>query len=249
MRNLETRITCHLGWLFWSVMIIAIMTEPIDAANDLAEKKEALDVIADFAVKVCKDIPLTGGEKEYELSGEASAELNGLIKKLVNLGIKGTAKYKKSKYEGVLREDLVKALKNSADCKLEVFRELKSQLLGEGHSDDDQLEIVSYDEEGFRDFWERRGNTPEMVAALVTAAVMGVFIKDVVRHGKPGKTYRKNIEMTGGEILATPYSKYLDEQSRTLKKVSVRSRSGESGAFNVQEWTFVSKEGVWMPID
>ena len=107
MRNLETRITCHLGWLFWSVMIIAIMTEPIDAANDLAEKKEALDVIADFAVKVCKDIPLTGGEKEYELSGEASAELNGLIKKLVNLGLKGTAKYKKSIDEGVLRDDLV----------------------------------------------------------------------------------------------------------------------------------------------
>lgn len=249
MRNLKTRITFHLGWLFWGFMIITIMSEPIEAADDLAEKKEALDVIADFAGKVCKDIPLTGDEREYELSGEASAELNGLIKKLVNLGIKVTAKYKKSKYEGVLREDLVKALKNSADCKLDVFRELKLQLLGEGHSDDDPLEIVNYDEEGFREFWERRGNTPEMVASLVTAAVTGVFIKDVVIYGKPGITYAQKIEMTGEEVLATPYSEYLDEQGRTLKKVSVRSRSGESGAFNVQEWTFVSKEGMWTLID
>jgi len=230
-------------------MIIAIMSEPIEAAEDLAAKKEALDVIADFADKVCKDIPLSGDEGEYELSGEASAELDGLIKKLVNLGIKVTAKYKKSKYEGVHREDLVKALKNSADCKLEVFRELKLQLLGEGHSDDDPLEIVNYDEEGLREFFERRGNTPEMVARLVTAAIAGGLIKDVVIYGKPGKTYTKKIEMTGGEVLATPYSEYLDEQGRTLKKVSVRSRSGKSGAFNVKEWTFVSKEGMWMPID
>lgn len=247
MRNFETRITCHLSWLFWSVMIIAIMTVPIEAANDLAEKKEALDVIEDFAVKVCKDIPLIGDEKEYELSGEASAELNGLIKKLVNLGIKGTAKYKKSKYEGVLREDLVKALKNSADCKLEVFRELKSQLLGEGPSDDDQLEIVSYDEEEFREYFERRGNPPKVVALLVTAVVGGTFTKDVMIDGKPGKTYRKKIEMTGEEIRVTPYSEYLDEQGQTLKKVSVGWWSEERGVFNVQELTFVSKEGMWMP--
>lgn len=98
-------------------------------AQDLAEKEKALNDIANFADRICNNLPLTGSGEDLELSGDAKAELNGLINKLVSLGIHGAVKYKKTNYENVLQKDLATSLKDSANCKLEVFRELKSKML------------------------------------------------------------------------------------------------------------------------
>ena len=119
--------------IFLILLCMLGIAKPIEAADDLAAQKEALDLIADFADRLCKDVPLEGSRSELELSGTATAELNGLIKKLVDLGIHGAAKYRKSEYQGVLRNDLATALEKSTDCKLEVFRELKDVLLKSVH--------------------------------------------------------------------------------------------------------------------
>jgi len=44
---------------------------------------------------MCKDIPLQGQEKGIELTGNAKAELNGIIKKFVASGIDAAVKYQK----------------------------------------------------------------------------------------------------------------------------------------------------------
>lgn len=98
-----------------------------DAAN-LEEYEKALNVIEKFAKKMCDEISQEGKSENIELSGEAKAELklNWLVKKLVDIGIEGAADYQKKEYEGVLRKDLADILKDSRDCKREIFRELKS---------------------------------------------------------------------------------------------------------------------------
>lgn len=111
---------CLLGFLF-----MVTPAEPVVAGDDLAAKQEALNIIADAADRICGEISSTGGGRKIEISGNAKAELNGLIKKMVDLGIEGAAKYEKSEYQNVLREDLAETLKTSTNCKLDVFRELK----------------------------------------------------------------------------------------------------------------------------
>jgi len=90
-----------------------------------AQQKQALDMIADFAGHFCNNIPLAGSGNQLELSGDAKAELNELIKKIVDLKIEGAAKYLSGEYQGVLQKDLVEALKNSVNCKLEIWKDLK----------------------------------------------------------------------------------------------------------------------------
>ena len=58
-------------------------------------QQKTLNIIADFADWMCKDIPLQGQEKGIELTGNAKAELNGIIKKFVASGIDAAVKYQK----------------------------------------------------------------------------------------------------------------------------------------------------------
>ena len=99
------------------------------AAVDIDKQKEALEVIADFADRLCEKIPLTGNSEDLDLSGVAKVELSGLLKKIADLGVEGGVKYQKVEYEGLLQKDLATLIKDSSKCKLEVWKDLKDKLL------------------------------------------------------------------------------------------------------------------------
>lgn len=105
-------------------------------ADHLDEQERALNIIDKFATGLCKDIPLVGSGENFELSGKAKADLNGLIKKLADLGIEGTGSYQILNYEGVLQKDLAVVLSKNTDCKMEVFRKLESKLLEKREGND-----------------------------------------------------------------------------------------------------------------
>lgn len=102
-----------------------------NADTELDRQKAALDMIADFADRFCKDIPLVGHGDRMELSGEAKAELSGIVKKLADLGLEGAGKYQQSEYQGLLQRDLIAGLKSSVDCRLKIWKDLKSTLVTE----------------------------------------------------------------------------------------------------------------------
>ena len=64
-----------------------------------------------------------------ELSGAGKAEVNRLIKQLVDLKVEGVAKYQQEEYQGLLRKDLATALRDSGTCKLKVFNDLNDKLI------------------------------------------------------------------------------------------------------------------------
>ncbi len=113
-------------------LLIAISTLyafSTSAQVDLETNQKALNMIRDFATNLCDSIRAQGHTQNVDLSGKAKAELKGVVKKVADLGIEGAAKYQSSDYEGVLQADLAKLLSNQANCKLEVWRDLKDKLI------------------------------------------------------------------------------------------------------------------------
>lgn len=98
-------------------------------AADLKNAEKALNIISDFADKLCQSPPLQGTTQGVELSGKAKAELDEVVRKIVDLGIEGAGKYQSSQYQGVLQNDLANLLKESTQCRREVWKDLKDKLI------------------------------------------------------------------------------------------------------------------------
>lgn len=98
------------------------------------QRKQALDLIANFADRFCKDIPLEATADSLELSGQAKAQLHGIVRKLAGLGIEGAGQYQSSEYQGLLQEDIVEGLRYSMDCRLQIWKDLKSTFLDDFQS-------------------------------------------------------------------------------------------------------------------
>jgi hypothetical protein len=111
------------------VAIILLISAQTSLAGSLEDQEKALKIIADFAERLCRDIPLEGQGSNIDLSGKAKADLNGVISRIANLGIEGAAKYQTQDYKGLLQMDLARALKDSTDCRMQVWKDLKDKLV------------------------------------------------------------------------------------------------------------------------
>lgn len=112
------------------LLTIALLAfAPMSSATDLSSQSEALSLILQFSEKFCKDPSMSGSTESNSLTIEGKAELNGLIKKIANLGIGAAGKYENDNYQGLLQKDLIKALENSQNCKMVVWNDLNDKLI------------------------------------------------------------------------------------------------------------------------
>ena len=65
------------------------------------------------------------------MSGDVRAELSGLIKRLVDLGVSGKGTIDETQYEGVVQEQLADTLKDIRQCKISIFETLQRKLLAD----------------------------------------------------------------------------------------------------------------------
>jgi hypothetical protein len=157
----------HVTILF-VVWILATVSSSATNAYALEAEKEILDTIADFAERICPNVPLEGSSSTVELSGSAKAELNGLLKKMAALGIQGAAKYQESQFQGLLQKDLLAAMRDSTDCKLKVSNSLMGKLLSASvpasprlpNSVREDLSRFVIEGNNLREQWESRLNQP-----------------------------------------------------------------------------------------
>jgi hypothetical protein len=101
-------------------------SQPIDA------QAKALELITKTADSICSIVKQAGSSESLTVKGEVKAQLNGLIKKLADLGISGAADFNSDQYEGVIRTDLATAIKNNAECKFNVFDKLQAKMIKSG---------------------------------------------------------------------------------------------------------------------
>jgi len=111
---------------FLALVVLSVYTVGAHASEP---DKEILDTIANFAERICKDIPLEGHSTNIELKGSTQAELKGLLNKLASLGLKGSGKYEEAQFQGLLQKDLLGALQTSTDCKVKLVPSLMATLL------------------------------------------------------------------------------------------------------------------------
>lgn len=105
----------------------ALVATGAGSAQNLTASAEALRVIGDFADRLCQTVPLDTSSSRLELSGSAKAELEGIVKKLANLGIQGAGKYESADSKNVLQKDLAEVLRDSRNCRLQVWNDLKTK--------------------------------------------------------------------------------------------------------------------------
>jgi hypothetical protein len=110
-------------------------TSPPASCATQAEQEQALRSVYEAADRICGQVAKKGTAQELELSGGAKAELANVLRKLANIGIEGTAKYRTSEYEGVLQQDLAKVLNTTTECRRDVFLRLTEVLLPQATSE------------------------------------------------------------------------------------------------------------------
>lgn len=115
--------------LFLAVTVVVVSNYTVAVQASATDKEILLDTIANFAERICKDIPLEGHSTNIELKGSTQAELKGLLKQLASLGLKGSGKYEDAQFQGLLQKDLLAALQTSTDCKVKLVPSLMATLL------------------------------------------------------------------------------------------------------------------------
>lgn len=117
------------GAVFYSVGAFVIFSSNCLLAQDLATQREALREIREAAADLCVSVPLETASETMNVSGEVNAKLVGLAKRVADLGIEGAAEYTSTASAGLLQNDLADAVRETNNCKLEVFRVLEQKML------------------------------------------------------------------------------------------------------------------------
>jgi hypothetical protein len=99
------------------------------AAQDFARETTALNLIQQAAASICSTVQQGGQQSEAKVSGDVQAQLNGVIARVADLGIKGAGELRNEEYQGVLRAQLADAIKTNTDCRKGVFDKLVERLL------------------------------------------------------------------------------------------------------------------------
>ena len=116
------------------LVVPQIFTFPNSVKADESNRdQKALKLISDYVNEHCKEVPLSGTQKTFEASAGAKLGLNKLIAKVAELGLEGAIKYTKTEYEGYLQKDLVSALKESNNCKIQLTIILTDTLLAKNN--------------------------------------------------------------------------------------------------------------------
>jgi hypothetical protein len=124
------RSSMRTQYIFLSLCALALVwASPFGLAQDLAQQREALKLITDTARDICYTVDQHGTQSETRWSGDAEVKLKGLMSKLAGLGLEGGVEYTTQEYQGVVRDQLTLALKNSDDCRQDVLKTLVDRLL------------------------------------------------------------------------------------------------------------------------
>lgn len=117
-------------WPIHFALVFSLLGTDLAHANS---EQDALELIANFAERMCEEIPLTGSAQNSELSGQAQAELSSFISYLADIGVEGAISLQNENYQGLIRKDLVRALSDNKKCRLQIWNDLKVKIVGVGN--------------------------------------------------------------------------------------------------------------------
>lgn len=171
-------------------------------ASNLNAQKEALTVIADYADRICKDIPMEGKKSDLELSGMAKAELENLLKKLATLGISGSGKWNQESYKGLLQKDIAFLLTVNIECRRDISKRLEEQLLSASPSTDKSNHDLAESKENADSY--SAGNPSDAIFIPSNVAIIYVHLQ------RPGLLVDGSSELLGA-FNRDEFVRYFEE--------------------------------------
>lgn len=180
--------------LLAAVLMALGMVSRSHAADDLDRQQKALQIISDFASKLCQDISMSHETSSFELSASAKAGLKGVAKKVADLGFDAATKYGNTREQGLLQQDLAKALADSRNCRVKVWDDLKGKLLASGSA-------------------AVRSPTPKTEKPPLPRATPDAIVEDRIREILRAKREADEIDLTPALMTSA-------ETRGTLEKVS-----------------------------
>jgi hypothetical protein len=109
--------------------VLDISSGTANAQNVLDIQIKALSAITKAAEDICATVALEGSSQDLNLSGAVKAKLDGVIAKVVDLGVEGAGQYTSNQFKNVLQKDLSSTLKATADCKQNVLKMLQEKMI------------------------------------------------------------------------------------------------------------------------
>ena len=104
----------------------AVATYP---GSDDAAQQLARDYILKAAKTICDDAPHGGGQSKTEVGAVIDVETAALVKKLLKADIRLSGNYENEAHYGVLKEQVLEAMKEANQCRIHVFDVLVDKLL------------------------------------------------------------------------------------------------------------------------
>lgn len=113
---------------FFAAVAFATIAFSTYADEAVTKEARALNLISKMATDICGDAQITGSSHQAELKGQVDAKLNVLIKKLGDAKVGVAADYSEEAHIGVLRHQVLDAIKETTSCKRHVLDVLLDRL-------------------------------------------------------------------------------------------------------------------------
>jgi hypothetical protein len=105
--------------------LCGVVVSGLSSHANAADTAKALQEITDTANKLCGDVAQKGHTNRVQIQGDVKTELNGLVKRLADLGVTGRAMIDDTEYVGVVQDQLADTLKISGDVRYRYLIPLK----------------------------------------------------------------------------------------------------------------------------
>jgi hypothetical protein len=106
-----------------------------------------MQLIQDTAVSICDTVKEAKGQKsDVQIQGDVTAQLNGLVDRLVGAGISGKGILSRSEFEGLTQDATAIALSRDQECRERLFNKMFDRI-----SAAPAIPIVSSAESGWVD--------------------------------------------------------------------------------------------------
>jgi len=106
-----------------------LLPTPQALPDVLDQNAKALGIIKDFANEMCTSIPFNSESKDITITADTHAKLDGILKYLLDAGVKSAAEFRYTDSRGLLKEDLANAVRNRDSCRGHIFDVLNEKLL------------------------------------------------------------------------------------------------------------------------
>ncbi|AVD88487.1 hypothetical protein [Pseudomonas sp. SWI44] len=112
------------------IALIALIqcTNSMAVADLNPQLDRAMKLSIETSNAICGQAPLAGETTKTTVQGNIDAQLSGLAKKLAKLGISLSADHTKEAHQGVLKSQVLDAIKSTQTCKLEVLKTITAHL-------------------------------------------------------------------------------------------------------------------------